>query len=98
MPNLRSIYRKFRDKDFEILAISIDAEGAEIVAPFVKEYKLTFPALIDPEGSIKESYGVTGVPESFIVDQQGILVKKIIGAADWSAPEVFRFIENLLRV
>ena len=98
MPSLGRLYRKFKDKDFEVLAISIDAEGAKMVAPFVKEYKLTFPALIDPEGSIKESYGVTGVPESFIIDQQGILVKKVIGAADWSAPEVFRFIENLLRV
>ena len=98
MPSLEKLYQEFKDRDFEILAVSIDADGTGAVVPFMLKYKLTFPALIDSEGSIRESYRVTGVPESFIIDQQGILVKKIIGAADWSAPDVFLFIDNMLRI
>ncbi len=98
MPSMEKLYQEFKDRDFEILAVSIDADGTGAVVPFMLKYKLTFPALIDSEGSIRESYRVTGVPESFIIDQQGILVKKIIGAADWSAPDVFLFIDNMLRI
>jgi peroxiredoxin len=63
----------------------------------MQKYQLTFPALLDPQGSIKASYGATGIPESFIIDRQGLLVKKVIGAIDWSSPEVFRFFSNLIQ-
>ncbi len=97
MPSMQKLYQKFKDDDFEILAVSIDALGAGVVAPFMQKYSLTFPALLDSEGTIRESYGATGIPESFVIDRQGILVKKIIGAADWGSPEVFRFFGNLLQ-
>ena len=45
----------------------------------MKKHKLTFPALIDPKGSIKTMYGVIGIPESYIIDKQGILIGKVIG-------------------
>ena len=63
----------------------------------MKKYKLTFPALIDPEGTIRESYGTTGIPESFIIDQRGILVEKIIGPINWAFPEVYGFFRNLIQ-
>ena len=91
MPSMEKLYRKFKGQNFEILAVSIDEPGLEAVAPFMKKSNLTFPALIDSEGTIKAVYGVTGIPESFIVDKQGILIKKIVGPVDWASPAVFRF-------
>jgi peroxiredoxin len=63
----------------------------------MKKSNLTFPALIDSEGTIKAVYGITGVPESFIIDQKGILIKKIIGPVDWAAPNVFQFFNELIQ-
>ena len=83
---------------FEILAVSIDSTGREAVAPFMRKLKLTFPLLLDPDGNIKSFYGVTGVPESFIVDKKGILVKKIVGPIDWSTPKIFRFFRDLIQL
>ena len=97
MPSMEKLYQEFKDGDFEILAVSIDALGADVVTPFMQKYNLTFPALIDKEGKIRISYGVTGIPESFIIDQNGGLVKKIIGAADWSSVEVLNFFQNLIQ-
>ena len=97
MPSMEKLYQEFKDDNLEILAVSIDALGAEVVGPFMQKYNLTFPALLDPEGTIRQSYQVTGVPESFIIDQQGVLAKKIIGAADWSSPGVLSFFRNLLQ-
>ena len=96
MPSMEKLYRKFKGKNFEILAVSIDEPGLKAVAPFMKKSNLTFPALIDSEGAIKAVYGITGVPESFIVDKQGILIKKIVGPVDWATPDIFRFFSEVI--
>jgi peroxiredoxin len=97
MPSMEKLYQKFKTENFEILAVSIDEAGSDVVAPFMKKHKLTFPALLDPEGSIKTLYGVTGIPETFIIDQSGMLLGKIIGPRDWASAEVFRFIRKLIQ-
>jgi len=96
MPSMKTLYQKLKEKDFEILAVSIDTLGLEAVAPFMKKYNLAFPALIDSAGTIGQTYGITGVPESFVVDKNGILVKKIIGPLDWANPEVLLFFHTLI--
>jgi peroxiredoxin len=97
MPSMEKLYQKFKGENFEILAVSIDEPGLKAVAPFMKKSNLTFPALIDSEGAIKTVYGITGIPESFIIDQKGILIKKIIGPVDWAAPNVFQFFNELIQ-
>jgi peroxiredoxin len=97
MPSMEKLYRKFKGENFEILAVSIDEPGLKAVAPFMKKSNLTFPALIDSEGAIKAVYGITGIPESFIIDQQGILLKKIVGPVDWATPNIFRFFSDLIQ-
>jgi len=97
MPSMEKLYRKFKGENFEILAVSIDEPGLKAVAPFMKKSNLTFPALIDSEGAIKAVYGITGIPESFIIDQQGILLKKIVGPVDWATPNIFRFFRDLIQ-
>ena len=97
MPSMQRLYEKFRGKNLEILAISIDSNGREAADPFMRKIDLTFPVLLDPKETIKPLYGITGVPESFIVDKEGILVKKIIGPIDWATPEVFLFFRDLMQ-
>jgi len=97
MPSMEKLYHKFKGENFEILAVSIDEPGLKAVAPFMKQHNLTFPALIDSEGAVKAVYGITGVPESFIIDKQGILIKKIVGPVNWATPIIFRFFSELIR-
>jgi peroxiredoxin len=97
MPSMEKLYQKLQGEKFEILAVSIDSLGATAVEPFMKKYHLTFPALIDSAGAIRMGYRTTGVPESFIIDKNGILVKKIIGPINWAQPEVLRFFHDLIQ-
>ena len=96
MPSMERLYQKFKGQNFEILAVSIDEPGLKVVAPFMKKSNLTFPALIDSEGAIKAVYGITGIPESFIIDKQGNLIKKIIGPVDWATRDIFRFFSEVI--
>jgi len=97
MPSMEKLYQELKGEDFEILAVSIDALGAKVVAPFMKEYKLSFPALLDPEGTIQNLYGTTGVPECFIINKEGIIEKIVIGPMDWATSEVILFFRNLIQ-
>ena len=97
MPSMETLYKEFKDENFEILAVSIDALGANAVGPFMKKYNLSFPALLDPEATLKVLYQTTGVPESFIINKEGILVEKIIGPRNWAAPEVVKYFRDLIR-
>jgi peroxiredoxin len=94
---MEKLYQKLKGEDFEILAVSIDSLGEKAVAPFMKKYKLTFPALIDSAGAIRMGYRTTGVPESFIIDKEGILVKKVIGSIDWTKPETLHLFQRLIQ-
>lgn len=93
---MQKLYERFKGEDFEILALSIDSTGREAVGPFMQTMNLTFPALLDSKAEIGTLYGITGVPESFIIDKKGIVVKKIIGPIDWATPEVFHFFQDLV--
>ena len=97
MPSMEKLYQALSNEDFEILAVSIDESGAQDVLPFMKKHKLSFPALTDPKGTLKGLYETTGVPESFIIDQDGVIVEKIIGPRDWAIPDAIRYFRNLIR-
>ena len=97
MPSMEKLHQKLQGENFEILAVSIDTLGVKVVAPFMKKYNLTFPVLIDSAGIIRKAYGITGVPESFIIDKDGILVNKFIGPLDWARSEVVRFFHGLIQ-
>ena len=96
MPDLQRLYVSMKKEGapFEILAVSIDALGADAVRKFVERFGLTFPILLDPRGSIKKLYRTTGVPETFIVDRQGRLLQKIIGARKWDAPAIVEYLKK----
>ncbi len=96
MPDLQRLYARMKKEGapFEILAVSIDALGADAVKKFVERFGLTFPILLDPRGSIKKLYRTTGVPETFIVDPKGRLLQKIIGNRKWDAPAVVAYLKG----
>jgi peroxiredoxin len=96
MPTMQALYDKFKGDDFEILAVSIDALGAKVIIPYMKEMGLTFPALQNLNGDIQKLYGTTGVPESFLVDKQGNIAMLEVGAGDWREPRKQAFVKSLM--
>ncbi|MBW2238779.1 MAG: TlpA family protein disulfide reductase [Deltaproteobacteria bacterium] len=97
MPSMEKLHQELKGEAFEILAVSIDVSGAKAVLPFMKKHKLSFPALTDTKGAIKSLYQTTGVPESFIIDKDGIILEKVIGPRDWATPGAIRYFRNLIK-
>jgi peroxiredoxin len=97
IPSLVRLNQSMRGKPFQLLAIAIDKEGKEIVDDFFKKTGVTMPALIDADGEVAGRYGTSMVPETFIVDTKGVIMKKVVGAMDWSSPQVMAALDDLMK-
>jgi len=96
MPSMQALYDSLASRGFKIAAISIDEGSPEDVTAFAEQFGLSFDILHDRSGQIERLYQTTGVPESFLLDRRGILVKRVIGAHDWSSPANISAVERLL--
>lgn len=98
MPSMQRMYEVLKKEhpNFELLAVSIDSKEADAVEAFTKKYEVAFPVLHDKNGKIKERYKTTGVPETFIVDQNGVIAEKVWGPRNWSRQDSVRTIIELL--
>ena len=96
MPTIQQLYDRLHSRGLEVLAVSLDALGAQVVAPFIQSHRLSFPTLLDTKNLVQRLYRTTGVPESFIVDKRGILVEKVVGPRDWVHPQLLAQFERLL--
>lgn len=97
MPTMEKAYRTYRADGLEILAISIDAGPKSAVKNFLKEFDLTFPALLDPDMEVLRLYRISGIPASFLVDKEGIIRHRELGYRDWTDPESRKMLEAILK-
>lgn len=105
MPSLQRLYQEVDHEDFDILAISVDApfgetdsfgrEGGDLQR-YADSLGLTFSILHDPSGRVQQTFQTTGIPESFVVDQDGMIYKKVAGATVWDAPQNVQLVLRLL--
>jgi len=95
MPAIERLHQKLGGTDFQVVSVSIDADGDSVVSAYARDLGLTFQILHNQSGDIQQIYQTTGVPESFVIDREGIIVKKVIGAAEWDGPVNETLIERL---
>ena len=97
MPAMEQLYQIFPRREFEILAVSTDAQGSAVTRPFQQRMGLTFPILHDSEYRTGLVYGARTLPITFMLDRQGIVRQKIFGARDWASPEARELIHELMK-
>jgi len=99
MPSMEVLYKNFEKDGLVVLAVSIDrVTTTRDIPPFVKGMNLTFPVLIDSWGQTDKPYKRMGVPETFIIDQQGVIREIVIGPRDWTRLDSLPVITKLLNV
>ena len=96
MPSMQEAYAQLKPRGFAIAAVSVDEGSVDDVKRFVREFGLTFDILQDRSGRIQQVYQTTGVPESFLVDRNGVIVKRLIGSHNWASEANIALIDRLL--
>ena len=96
MPAMEKLYQSLAPRGFKIAAVSIDEGAPEDVQAFTQKLGLSFDILQDRSTKVQQIYQTTGVPESFLLNREGIIVKRVIGAQDWSSDVNRALVERLL--
>jgi peroxiredoxin len=96
IPTLDKLYRSLAGKDFMMLAVSEDEGGAGAVASFLQQNRLNLPVLLDNNGDVARLYGTYKLPETYIVDRQGVVRYKAIGPRDWTDPSNIQILKNFI--
>jgi thiol-disulfide isomerase/thioredoxin len=94
LPALIALHQKYRGERFELLAVSVDEGGSKLVARFARAVGLPYPVLLADYSTV-QSYDISPIPVKFLLDQNGIIYRKYLGAAD--PAELGADIETLLK-
>jgi len=95
LPSMQNLYTKIPKDKFKLLAILNNDKP--VLAEFVANQKgLTFTILDDEQNIVGAKYFLTGLPETYIVDKQGVIREKVIGAAKWDSPGAVQMIMDYI--
>ena len=95
MPALQKLYERYRDQDFQVLAVNIE-ESAAKETKYLRAHGLTYGSYLDPRGQLARRLGVWSIPNTLIMDSQGIALGRVVGARDWDSPDAHKLLELLL--
>lgn len=93
MPSLEKLHQRLSGPNFQVLTVNLD-EKSENVGFFLKRMPLTLPILFDPRGDTAALYGTYQLPETYLIDPQGRILRKYIGPQDWLDDDIVREIES----
>ncbi len=93
MPSLVQLQKQMGDK-VTILAVSEDADDGAY-KQFVRDHNVDLLTVRDTERKTNEVYGTFKFPETYVIDRNGKIVRKFIGATDWTSPDIVDYLNKL---
>lgn len=94
MPSLEGLHQRLKGKSFKILAVSVDEGGWAAIDRFLKQFPVTLDILLDARGDVSSLYGTYQLPESFLIDKNGVIIRKYVGPRDWMDPSIISEIQK----
>jgi cytochrome c biogenesis protein CcmG/thiol:disulfide interchange protein DsbE len=94
LPSMMDMQNQLRSRGVVVLGVSIDVDD-DAYHRFLKQRSVNFVTVRDPEQKVAGMYGTSGWPESYIIDRQGVLRRKVVGPINWGSPEVLQFLTKL---
>lgn len=94
LPSLMDMQDRLRSRGVVVLGVSIDVDD-DAYHRFIKQRNVNFVTVRDPKQQVAGMYGTSVWPESYIIDRQGVLRRKIVGPINWDSPDVMQFLTKL---
>jgi DsbE subfamily thiol:disulfide oxidoreductase len=94
-PSIQNLINVYRGNDKLVVLSILFRDDPQKALDYLRRKGFTFTVLLD-SGTAASEYGLTGVPETYIIDRKGILAHKIIGPSQWDSPEVIANLKKLM--
>lgn len=92
--SLNRLQQQFPDHSVAILGVSVDTDGPAY-RKFLQQYRIDYLTARDANAAIPKRYGTVKYPETYIIDQNGHLARKVVGETNWDAPDMVGYLRDL---
>lgn len=97
IPSISKLYNKYSKTERIQFLFVLWRDELENAKKFFSENNVVLPLVLDPASTVTDAFGVTGVPETYIIDENGVLLNRIIGPAEWDTDKINMYFDNLLK-
>jgi cytochrome c biogenesis protein CcmG, thiol:disulfide interchange protein DsbE len=94
VPSLVAMQQRMKAKGVTVLAVSVDVDESAY-RHFVKDHNVNLLTVWDPDQKSNALYGTAKFPETYVIDRNGVIRRKFIGAVDWTEPDITDFLGKL---
>jgi len=94
MPSLVEMQKRMKAKGVTVLAVSVDVDE-NAYRQFLKDHNVNLLTVRDPDQKASGLYGTFKFPETYVIDRNGVMRRKFIGAVDWTEPDIVEFLGKL---
>ncbi len=95
LPSMQHTYHALHNDGLEILAVNV-GENWDTVAPFLENFDIKFPVLLDQDSNAIERWKVLGLPTTFLIDENGRITHRINGGRDWDDADFRRELKKII--
>ena len=95
IPSLNALHDQLNDGGLVVLGVSVD-EDKEEYDRFLSRSRVVFPTVRDPERSASTLYGTVKYPETYLIDREGVVIRKYIGPENWNRSDIVNYLSSLL--
>jgi cytochrome c biogenesis protein CcmG/thiol:disulfide interchange protein DsbE len=92
LPSLTSMQQQ--SPQVQVIAVSVDVDQ-QAYRDYLVQHKISLLTINDPAHRSADLYGTNRWPETYVIDQRGVIRRKFIGAQDWTSPEVLEYLRRL---
>ncbi len=98
MPSMDRLARKLADENFVVLAVDI-GEDTDTIHSFISQLESSpsFPILLDSHGKTMQTWKISGLPMTYLIDREGYLAYSAVGGREFDHPEIEQLVRTLLR-
>ena len=97
LPNVESLFRALSgNPSFKMITILYRDDGQRALG-YMQQNGYTFPVYLNSDDSAAKIFGITGVPETFIIDKKGVLRDRVLGPAQWDSPQSISSFQSLTK-
>ena len=92
LPSLLALQKQM--PDVAVVAVSMD-QDPDIYRSFLVKHHVDVLTVRDEDQRVNALYGTVQIPETYIIDRQGVLRRKFVGAQEWTSPEITGYLSKL---
>lgn len=97
LPQLQKLWQQSQAVGLEVISVALDRGSTEPVKKIINKLSVTFPVIIENQRLIRDRYEIFAMPITYLINRDGLIIGRVIGARNWTSDNGQQLISNILK-